>query len=233
VTSCHAAATVTQYAREDGGWTMSLEVAETNAPEKYLKDIPAKKRFATHSNTLPIAIPAILLLLIGIPALCLWMTPDITQIGSVDAFVYTGYIHNNHSLVQRFGETYYALRVAMIAPLKLAARLLPPEANLVVVRYLMLLLGCGSIFAIVRGSFGAAPTLYSALLLAFAPWYLRSILWQYVDVITYLLAAFACILAPRRPVIQSWAEGKTGDVGVDNSLPLYRILPPNNGSYEF
>ena len=178
------------------------EATGPNAAEQYLKDTPAKKGLAARSVNLPIAVPAILLLLIAIPALCLWMTPDIqTQIGSIDTFVNTGYIHNSHSLVQRFGETYYALRVAAIAPQKLVFRLLSPETGFVAVRYLLLLVGCASIFAIVRRYFGAAPALYSALLLAFTPWYLRSITWEYVDgfAITYLLAAFACILAPRPP----------------------------------
>jgi len=146
------------------------------------------------------ALPAVSL--VAIPALCLWTTPNIlTQASFVDPYIYTGYIYNSASLVSRFGTTYYALRVAAIAPQQLAHWLLGPEAGYAVMRYLLLLAGCASIFAIVKRFFGVGAALYSAALLAFAPWYLRSLTWEYVDgfASTYLLIGFAFILAPRRP----------------------------------
>jgi hypothetical protein len=130
------------------------------------------------------------------------MTPNIyTQFPFIDSYVNTGYIYNTQPLVQRFGETYYLLRLSSILPQRFVHELLGPELGYIAVRYIMLLVACSSLFMIVRRFFGVVPALYSALLIAFSPWYLRSITWEYVDgsAITYLFAGLACILAPVRP----------------------------------
>lgn len=87
-------------------------------------------------------------------------------LGSIDAWVYTGYINDYEDLVERFGRTYYSARIAAIWPQELAyAAMGEPAYELV--RWL-LLMACGGALALLLRRFGSARVAYSAGLSAMA-----------------------------------------------------------------
>jgi hypothetical protein len=129
----------------------------------------------------------------------LWLTPNTTiQTRSIDASVYTGYILNYDSLVERYGATYYSIRIAAILPGRFFAALFGPDGGYDVTRYCVLLVGVVSFFAIVRCHQSRAVALVATLFFCFSPFYLKSVTWEYIDgiAIGYILAGLAFVVRP-------------------------------------
>jgi hypothetical protein len=146
-----------------------------------------------------LASSGVLVLLLLLPAFCLWLTPNTTiQTRLVDASVYTGYVLNYESLIERYGTTYYSIRLAGILPGRFFAALFGPDDGYDVTRYWVLLVGVLSFFAIIRCHQSRAVSLVATLFFCFSPLYLRSVTSEYVDgiAIGYVVAGFAFVVRP-------------------------------------
>lgn len=146
-----------------------------------------------------------------LPLLVLVLTPGLLlQDGTIDPFIYTGYIHDYRQLWEYFGATYYGNRVAAIDLSRITVSIAGDPYGYYLARYVLLVLMSASVMAIARRYYGTTVAAASAALVAFSPWYLRSIAWDYIDgfAISYLFVAFACLIAPRRHV--GWWHAAAG-----------------------
>jgi hypothetical protein len=138
-----------------------------------------------------------LALILAASAFVLSTVPNlINQAGMLDPYVYTGYIHSYHELLEHFGRTYYSTRIAFIHPARALAALFGDYAGYVTLRYLALALALGSVWSIARRYYGARVAAFSVVFVALQPLFVRALLWDYVDGVatTYLLAAAACLI---------------------------------------
>lgn len=120
----------------------------------------------------------------------------INQNGGIDAFVYTGFIHSYHELLARFGRTYYSTRIAFIDPARALTFLFGDPAGYVLLRFVALTAGLGSLWSIARRYYGAPVAAFCLVLFALNPVLVRSLLWDHVDgfATIYLLAGMACLI---------------------------------------
>lgn len=129
---------------------------------------------------------------------------------SVDANIYTGYAHNAPDLMLRWGAgVYYWVRLGAILPERLAYLAFGSVPGFYVLRYLLLLLIIGPLFALFRGQVSrAAGWLVVSLFLASPVMYV-ALGSDYPDsvIFAYLPAAFALLFIPWRslvPRLVSW-----------------------------
>ena len=138
---------------------------------------------------------------LGFPALFfLTVQKPLTQIGTIDPYVYASYINDFAKTVQRFGSTYYAARIAYIYPERGAVSLLGVEAGYYVSRFIALSVATASVFAIGWRYYGLATAVFVSAWLCFTPWLARSLTWTHYDgfSVVYLLLAGALLLVPVR-----------------------------------
>lgn len=103
------------------------------------------------------------------------------QIGFLDPWFYTGFTFNFADLAERFGPTYYSLRVAHILPSAAFHALLGPVGGYVAFKFVLIALLFVCLAQVGRGFL--APWLARVLAAAFVlhPWVLRSLSWDYCD----------------------------------------------------
>jgi hypothetical protein len=120
----------------------------------------------------------------------------INQDGTIDPFVYTGFIHSNHELLVRFGRTYYSTRIAFIDPARALTFMFGDSAGYILLRFIALTAGLGSLWCIARRHYGAGVAAFCVVLFALHPVLVRSLMWDYTDgfAITYILVGAACVL---------------------------------------
>ena len=120
----------------------------------------------------------------------------INQYGTIDPFVYTGFIHSYHELLVRFGRTYYSTRIAFIDPARALIFLCGDSAGYVLLRFVALSVALGSLWSIARRYYGAHVAALCLVLFAVHPVLVRSLLWDHIDgfATTYLLAGAACLM---------------------------------------
>ena len=108
------------------------------------------------------------MLLLAAPVIAFWLMhfSPINQHGSIDAYFYTGYIHNFVDLFDRYGTTYYVVRFGMIMPAQIATALFGPIGGFFALRYVLVLIAGIPFYALVKQRYGLAVavslTLYTA-----------------------------------------------------------------------
>lgn len=147
------------------------------------------------------------LALLGAPAAAFWLINflPIVQNRSIDAYVYTGYVHNFVDLLERYGTTYYSVRFGLILPAQLTATLFGPVAGYFVLRYILVLLAGVPFYVLIKQRYGRLPAITVLLLLLTSPFLARTVLWDYTDAsgVTCLFAAIClfCIEHRRRRLL--------------------------------
>jgi hypothetical protein len=143
------------------------------------------------------------LLLLALPLLLLLTLPNmLLQAGSLDPYVYTGYIHHYGDLLQRYGRTYYSTRIAFIFPDIAFVRLLGDEWGYLAIRYVVLTAGTAAIYRIARRFYSTNVAVIVAIFFLFSPWTVRSVAWDHYDGFAsiYILIALYFLLSPKRYV---------------------------------
>ena len=148
------------------------------------------------------------------------------QAGSIDPFLYLGYIHDYQGLLARFGRTYYSTRIAFIYPEHVFAHFFGAEGGYLALRFIALASAAAAVFAIGMRFYGFAPALLAAVWLTFTPWLPRSLSWTYPDgvAVVYLLVGTALLVVPtRRRLICHVAAGAAFALAVNCNLFLLAI----------
>jgi hypothetical protein len=133
----------------------------------------------------------------------------INQIGSLDPFFYTSLILDFRDWVARYGDEYYTLRLAHIAPAALLTMLLGPVAGYLAYRAVLLsVISCAG-WGLAR-RFGLGPALAAAatVWLAVNPPLLRSLLWDNPDgsALAWMFLTTAFLLG----TVERLARGRVG-----------------------
>src|SRR5262245_45969933 len=145
----------------------------------------------------------------------------IMQRGSLDPYIYTGYIHNFVDLFERYGTTYYGVRFGTIVPGQIATALFGPVAGYFVLRYLLALTALLPFYALVRQHAGRPTAVALGSLLITSPFLARTILWDYPDAtaVPFLFAAI-CLYSiehPRRRLLD-FGAGVFGGLAVHSHV---------------
>jgi hypothetical protein len=148
-------------------------------------------------NTQRYTIPDYLLLLFAPPLIffALGLTP-IIQLNYLDPYLYAGYTNNFRDLIDRFGVTYYSVRMGYLLPAVMARKLAGPVGGYFLLTYVFALLASVPLYALVRSTYGRAVGVYAFLAMLTSIWLERSLLWTYVNaaVIAYLTCALSLVL---------------------------------------
>src|SRR5262249_6036746 len=132
-----------------------------------------------------------------IPFLVLLLVQSgLNQVGYLDPFVYTAYIHDYADIVARYGRTYYSTRLAHILPNAAAAALFDERVGYYVIRYIQLVAAMAAIYAIGRRYTVMPATWFITVFFSTHVWLLREVLWDYYDgsVVIFALVGLALLL---------------------------------------
>lgn len=159
----------------------------------------------------PHELVAYALCLIALPFFAILATGSyFSHAGAIDPWIYTGLIHNYDDVVDRIGPTYYAARIAHIAPASLFHALLGNAWGFYAFHYVKLLIGAAALFMLGSRLQSRAVGLAAAGLWCLASWTQRAINDELYasTAATYLLLAYVFAFAPtRRPVAFHVAAG--------------------------
>lgn len=120
----------------------------------------------------------------------------INQLGLVDPWMYTGFVHNFTDLVDRYGLTYYAVRFGLILPHLVLAKALGPVAGYLAFCYVLYLLAGVPLYLLFRKHYSVEAGIFAYALLVSSVWLARTILWTHPDAaaVPYMLAAISLLL---------------------------------------
>jgi hypothetical protein len=154
---------------------------------------------------------AVAALLLGMPCLAIGtMVNPVVQAGSIDPYIYTGLLHDFGQVLRRYGATYYANRVAFTVPARIAITCFGDAGGHFVFQTLYLFAATLSGFALGRRYFSTALGVAVAAWVAFNPWLIRTLAWDYIEgaAVCAMLVAFCCFgLNRHRPVLLHAAAG--------------------------
>jgi hypothetical protein len=125
------------------------------------------------------AAEAAFLLLLPVAAFWLMNFRLIVQNGAIDPYVYTGYIHNFHDLLERYGPTYYGVRFGHILPARMLASLFGAIPGYLLWRYLVVLAGSVPFYVLLRQRYGRTLAMTVVTVLVTSPFLARTVLWDY------------------------------------------------------
>ena len=136
------------------------------------------------------------LLLLPVVLFFAYRVSPIDQVGTLDPWVYTGFIHNFEDLVARYGLTYYSVRFGLIFPHLVLAKLIGPVAGYLTFCYLMYLLAGVPLYLLFRKRYSIEAAMFAYALLASSAWFARSVLWTHPDAaaVPYMIAAVSLLL---------------------------------------
>lgn len=160
----------------------------------------------TGCSAMPLAV-----LLLAMPCLAIaTLTNPILQAGMLDPYIYTGLLHDTSQILGRYGATYYANRVAFTMPAGAAVALLGDRGGHFLFQTGYLLAATLSGFALGRRYFSTTVGIAAAAWVAFNPWLIRALAWDYIEgaAVCYMSVAFCCFgLNGRRPILLHIAGG--------------------------
>ena len=105
----------------------------------------------------------------------------INQLGTLDPWLYTGFISNFDDLVARYGLTYYSVRFGLIFPHLLLAKALGPFAGYLVFSYLLYLVAGVPLYLLFRKRYSVEAAIFAYALLVSSVWFARAVLWTHPD----------------------------------------------------
>jgi len=134
-------------------------------------------------------------------AYLLFRPSPINQAGSIDPYVYTGYIHNIEDLLARYHLPYYSVRFGLILPARLFGLAFGFENGYLILRYLLALVAGIPLYLVAKRNFGMPLALATYATLLTSPFLAKSLLWEHPDAtaVPYLLASTGLFLLELRP----------------------------------
>jgi hypothetical protein len=135
--------------------------------------------FGTSNRARRLAIAALLL---GMPCLAIvTLTNPLLQVGTIDPFVYTALLHDYKQVLHRYGATYYANRVAFTVPARAAIAWFGDAGGHFLLQATYLFAATLSGFVLGWRYFTIGTGFAAAAWVAFNPWLIRSLAWDYVE----------------------------------------------------
>jgi len=130
--------------------------------------------------------------------------------GFYDPWVYFGYVHNFHDLIERYGLPYYSVRFGLIFPLLAFVWLLGPIKGYMAFVYAMYLLAGIPLYLLFRKKFSIHAAALTYTILVASAWFARTVLWTHPDAsgVPYLTAALAVMLLEAKH--RRWASFTVG-----------------------
>lgn len=126
---------------------------------------------------------------------------NVSPIGTLDPWIYTGYFQNFHEMVTRYGQAYYVARLPYILPgIGLYQVFTPPVANWIL-NGLLFTGVLAPLYIIATRHFGQLVALAAVALGASNAYLASTIIWDYPDgpAIAYaMLGLWLCLAPPRR-----------------------------------
>jgi MFS family permease len=145
----------------------------------------------------------------------------ILQNGAIDAYVYTGYIHNFHDLLDRYGPTYYSVRFGHILPNRALASLFGALPGYLLWRYLVVLAASVPFYVLLRQRYGRPVACTVVTVLVTSPFLARTVNWDYVSATAVpCLFGAVCLLhiEHRRRVLLDLAAGFLAGLMIHSNL---------------
>jgi hypothetical protein len=190
----------------------------------------ATVRLDVSASSVGISRPHLLLaIVVGLccsAGLLLTANPTLNQAGLIDPYLYVGYTNDYAGLLERFGPTYYADRIAYIFPARAFNYLFGLEVGYFALRFVALAAAASAVFIIGLRFCGFAVALLAAVWLTFTPGLPRGLLWTYVDgfAVAYLLVGAAFLVVPiRRRLICHVAAGAAFGLAVNCNIFVFAI----------
>jgi len=117
------------------------------------------------------------------------------QLGSIDAYLYTSLSLDYKELLERFGTTYYASRVATIFPMALFYKAFGLDHGFILLRILVSAFTGFAFFNWLKSFWPCKPSLFFSIFLIISPWLTRELAWDYVTGFSacYCICAFGCL----------------------------------------
>lgn len=121
------------------------------------------------------------------------------QLGGIDAYLYTSLSLDYAEMLGRFGPTYYATRLAVIAPMGVFYRIFGLEYGFILLRVIYSAFAGYFLFLILAQKEPQKPSLVLSGVLIISPWLTRELAWDYVTgfSVVYLLGGIAFLLQPK------------------------------------
>ena len=128
------------------------------------------------------------------------------QDGFLDPYFYTGYVNHYSAMLERFGLTYYATRIADIFPQRALGTVFGFEGGYYAWHYLLAVAALGSVYAVARRHQGVQTAVIVTAFLAVCPWLPRALMWDYVDgaAISFVLVGIYFLLGSRARMPIRW-----------------------------
>jgi hypothetical protein len=162
------------------------------------------------------------LLLLPVAAFFALHFEPVNQRGTLDPYIYTGYIHNFTDLIHRFGLKYYSVRFGLILPAQMAVALAGPAGGYFLLRYLLALIFGVPLYALCKRYAGAPVAVYIYTAALTSPFVARMVLWDHPDASggPFLSAAICLFLMGRGRTLFHLAAGLClGMAGNSNVFP--------------
>jgi len=131
-----------------------------------------------------------------------WITLPQTriQLGGIDAYLYTSLSLDYKELLERFGTTYYASRVAAIFPMALFYKIFGLDHGFILLRILVSALTGFAFFYWLKSYWAWRPSLFFSCFLIISPWLSRELAWDYVTgfSVCYFICAISWLGAAKK-----------------------------------
>ncbi|SDR05264.1 hypothetical protein SAMN05519103_00554 [Rhizobiales bacterium GAS113] len=196
--------------------------------------VPATNRKQYGSmSTQPIRLPdrvlklSVIVLVVGMPCLAIFfLVTPILQAGDIDPYIYTALIHDYRQVLERYGTTYYANRVAFTIPARFAITWLGDRGGHFLIQSCYLTAAAASGFVLGRRYYSTAIGVAAAAWVAFNPWLIRALATDYVEgaAVCYALVAFCCFSVPRRHPVSFHLIGGISMALACNANPFTAVM---------
>ncbi len=146
----------------------------------------------------------------------------LNHFSTLDPITYQSYIHDYQYMVDLYGYTYYAIRVAWIVPATLFQHLFGDATGYLLVRIFLLGGAASAIAVLVDRLFRRPYGLYGAVWIVFSPTILREMTHNYGDgaAFAYAFVAMACVLPAKE---KSWLAHLWGGVFLGLAFNTYPV----------
>jgi hypothetical protein len=149
------------------------------------------------------------------------------QNGYLDPWFYTSYVNHYGDMLDRYGMTYFATRIAYLFPERALGAVFGSEGGYYAWHYLLAVAALGAVYAIARRLQGVPTAVVVTTFLVVCPWLPRALVWDYVDGagIAFMLVGIYFLLASRAPMPVRWAAaGAFFSLAVNANLFLASII---------
>lgn len=140
---------------------------------------PVSRRWGTFRW--PIAAEWLALLASPVAAFWLFGVEPFFRQNGVDPFIYIGYAWDGQDLWARYGPTYYAVRFALLLPIRLTTALFGVEGGYFVLRYLLAVAAAVALYLPLRKLAGRSAGWLGVVLVLWSPIFLRALMTTYAD----------------------------------------------------